>query len=117
MQFLAALVLAVHLIWILWVIFGAFWSRGRPLLTAFHIVSLIWGIIVEASPLPCPLTMVEQFFQRRAGLAPYRGAFLAHLLDSIVYPDVAEWLLVTMGIAVCAANLLIYIVRLRAHRI
>ena len=31
------LVLVVHLAWILWVIFGAFWTRGRRWLAAFHI--------------------------------------------------------------------------------
>jgi hypothetical protein len=33
MELLASLVLAIHLLWILWVINGAFWTRGRPLLT------------------------------------------------------------------------------------
>ena len=62
------LVLVVHLAWILWVIFGALWTSGRRGLTAFHIASLVWGIIVEVGPWPCPLTMAEDFFQQRAGV-------------------------------------------------
>lgn len=98
-------VLAIHLTWILWVIFGAFFTRGRPWWTAFHIVSLIWGIVVEIGPWPCPLTMAEQFLQRRAGIAPYRGSFLLHYLNRIVYPDISVSLLIACGVGVCVSNL------------
>ena len=60
LQLLAAIVLILHLAWIFWVIFGALWTRNRPALTAFHIGSLIWGIVVEVTLLPCPLTDAEQ---------------------------------------------------------
>ncbi|MGB7134511.1 MAG: DUF2784 family protein, partial [Acidobacteriaceae bacterium] len=50
MRLLAALVLAIHLTWILFVIFGALVTRGRPWLTGFHLASLVWGIVVEVGP-------------------------------------------------------------------
>lgn len=102
------LMLVLHLAWILWVIFGAFWTAGRRWLTAFHIASLLWGITVEIGPWPCPLTMAEDFFQRLAGSAPYRGGFLLHYISSLVYPNVSVTLLTICGIAVCIANLAIY---------
>lgn len=113
---MAALFLTIHLLWILWVIFGAFWTRGRPLLSAFHILSLLWGIVVELSPLPCPLTMGEQYFEQRAGVNAYQGAFLTHLLDRVVYPDIPEALLVGFGVAICAANLGVYAWRFSKRR-
>ena len=99
---MAASILALHLAWILWVIFGALVTRGRPLLSAIHIVSLLWGVIVEASPLPCPLTSAEQHFQT------YEGEFIAHYLDRIVYPDLPGWILTSVGIGVCVLNLVVY---------
>ena len=102
------LVLVVHLAWILWVIFGAFWTRGRRWLAAFHIASLVWGIMVEVGPWPCPLTMAEDFFQLRAGQVSIGGNFLQHYISSIVYPDVSVTLLTIFGVAVCAVNLAIY---------
>ena len=102
------IVLMLHLLWILWVIFGAVWTSGRRWLTAFHIASLVWGIMVEVGPWPCPLTRAEDFFQRRAGLASSGGDFLQHYISSIVYPDVSVTLLTICGVAVCAANLAIY---------
>ncbi|HEY1799813.1 MAG TPA: DUF2784 domain-containing protein [Terriglobales bacterium] len=102
------LVLVVHLAWILWVIFGAFWTSGRRWLTAFHIASLVWGIFVEVGPWPCPLTLAEDFFQQRAGLVSSGGNFLQHYISSLVYPNVSVTLLIVCGVAVCVANLAIY---------
>jgi Protein of Unknown function (DUF2784) len=105
------LVLSAHLAWILWVIFGAFWTSGRPWLTAFHIASLVWGIMVEVGPWPCPLTMAEDFFQRHAGVVSSGGNFLQYYISSIVYPNVSVALLTICGVVVCGMNLAIYIRR------
>lgn len=105
---IAALVLILHLIWILWVILGAFWTRRRRWLAWLHILSLFWAIIVEISPWPCPLTLAEQFFEANAGTMPYRGSFLVHYLDQLVYPNVSEGLLTWCAVAVCMVNLGIY---------
>ena len=107
---MAAVILAFHLAWILWVILGALVTRGRPLLSAIHIASLLWGVIVEASPLPCPLTSAEQHFRS------YEGGFLAHYLDRIVYPDLPGWILTVAGIGVCVLNLAVYALRLHHAR-
>ena len=115
-RFLAAAVLLVHLVWILLVVFGALWTRGRPVWTALHMASLIWGVTVEIGPWPCPLTLAEEFFEARAGVEPYQGGFLLHYLDRIVYPDISAWLLVSAGVIVCGLNLLIYFRRWLRNR-
>lgn len=112
MRLLIALVLALHLAWILWVIVGAFFTRGRPWLTGFHLASLIWGIIVEAGPWPCPVTLLEQHLETRAGFQPFTGGFLVHTLDAVVYPSLPVSLIVACAVAVCAFNLFIYLLRL-----
>lgn len=113
MLFLADSVLTLHLLWIALVIFGALWTRGRPVWTWLHILSLCWGIAVEAGPWACPLTLAEQYFEARAGLAAYQGSFLLHLLDSIVYPNLSYEAVTIAGVSVCALNLGIYAWRLR----
>jgi hypothetical protein len=111
----AGLMLSLHLAWILFVIAGTFLTRGRPRLTALHIASLVWGIVVEAGPFPCPLTMAENAFEARAGIVPYSGSFLVHYLDRIVYPTLSWELITTCGIIVCVVNLGVYGYRLRRH--
>ena len=105
---LVILILVLHLAWILWVIFGAFWTRGHRWLTAFHIASLLWGIVVETGPWPCPLTLTENWLEQRAGLVPWRGSFMLHYLNGIVYPDLSWRLLTLCGVTVCTVNLAVY---------
>jgi hypothetical protein len=107
-QVMAGLVLAGHLAWILWVILGAFLTRGQPRLAWFHVASLVYGIVIEAAPWPCPLTLLENWLEARAGITPYTGGFLVHYLDALVYPDVSLVVLVWCAVGVAAINLGIY---------
>jgi hypothetical protein len=110
------MVLVIHLGWLALVIFGALWTRGRPVWTTLHLLALVWGIIVEVSPWPCPLTLAESYFETRAGLAAYQGSFLLHYLDAIVYPNLPLWIVTSAGVSVCAVNLAIYARRWRSRR-
>jgi hypothetical protein len=112
----AAAVLALHVLWLLWVIFGALVTRGRPVLTAIHILSLAWGIAVEAGPWPCPLTALEQALEDKAGVTPYSESFVVHHLDRLVYPNVSAAALTAGAIVVCALNLAIYAARWHRRR-
>ena len=105
---LATLVLLLHTLFIVWVIFGAFLTRSRPLLRWLHIASLVWGILTEVLPWPCPLTLLEDWLEGRAGVEPYQGGFLLHYLDKLVYPDVPANLFTIAGVIVCVSNLAFY---------
>ena len=87
----------MHALFILWVIFGAFLTRSRPLLRWLHIVSLVWGILMELLPWPCPLTVLENWLESKAGVEPYQGGFLLHYLDKLVYSDISATLLTMAG--------------------
>ena len=112
---LATVVLAIHLAWIIWVIFGWLVSRNRPVLRWFHFASLIYGVFIEIVPWPCPLTLLENYLESLAGVTPYWGPFLVHYLDAVVYPNVSEALLISFAIAVCGANLYLHVRRMRRH--
>lgn len=106
---LASVVLFLHLLWCLWVMLGWTLTRHRRALRTFHIVSLIYAIVIELVPWPpCPLTVAESWFEARAGLVPARGPFLVHLLDAIVYPNLPGWLVVGSAVFVCLVILTVY---------
>ena len=105
---LAVFVLGLHALFILWVIFGAYVTRSRPVLRWLHIVSIVWGILTELMPWPCPLTLLENWLERKAGIEPYQGSFLLHYLDKLVYPDISATALTVAGVVVCAFNLALY---------
>jgi hypothetical protein len=105
---LAVCVLFLHVLFILWVVFGALLTHSRPVLRWLHIVSLVWGILTELLPWPCPLTVLENWFEAKAGVQPYQGGFLLHYLDKLVYPDISASALTVAGVLVCALNLAVY---------
>jgi Protein of Unknown function (DUF2784) len=105
---LATAVLFLHALFILWVVFGALLTRSRPLLRWLHIASLLWGILAEVLPWPCPLTLLENSLEGRAGVEPYQGGFLLHYLDKLVYPEISAKVLTIAGVIVCLSNLTFY---------
>ena len=105
---LAIFVLVLHALFILWVVFGAFLTRWRPVLRWLHIASLVWGILTELLPWPCPLTLLENWLEGKAGVEPYHGGFLFHYLDKLVYPNISTTILTVAGVVICALNLAFY---------
>jgi hypothetical protein len=98
----------LHALFILWVIFGALVTRSRPILRWLHVGSLVWGILTELLPWPCPLTVVENWLEAKAGVQPYQGGFVLHYLDKLVYPDISSTMLTIAAVIICALNLAFY---------
>jgi len=112
-RILALATLVLHLVWLVWVLCGWLATRGRPVLRWLHIGSLVYGILISVAGWLCPLTHAEQYFRRRAGVAPYEQSFLEHYLETVVYPDVPPALLLWGGVLVCVGILGVYIARFR----
>jgi Protein of Unknown function (DUF2784) len=106
-SWLAVCALVLHALFIVWVVFGALLTRSRPILRWLHIASLVWGILTELLPWPCPLTVLENWLEAKAGVQPYQGGFLLHYLDELVYPDISATLLTVAGVIICALNLVL----------
>jgi hypothetical protein len=113
---MAACVLSLHAAYIAWVIFGAFFTRGRPRLAALHVATLVYGVIVEIFDFWCPLTALEEWLDVRGQVSAYHGSFLLHYLDAVVYPDIPPNVLTAGAVAVCILNLWIYTRRVRVRR-
>src|SRR3974390_2650873 len=103
--------LTVQLLFSIWVVLGAALTAGRPRLAGLHMASVVWGVVIEIVPWPCPLTLAENWFQGRAGLEPYHEPFLLHYLQATVYPDLPLWVLQWGAVVVGLANLVVYVRR------
>ena len=107
---LADLVLVVHLLFVIFVLFGGLLVVRWHRLAWLHVPALIWGLYIEFSHAICPLTPLEIRLRELAGADPYEGGFIAHYIVPLIYPPgltpEAQW---WIGLAILAANGLIYV--------
>jgi hypothetical protein len=84
---LADLVLVLHGAFIVWATLGALAVWRWPRLAWAHLPALAWGVWIEASAGPCPLTPLEMMLRHRAGQGTYDGGFIDHHLGALIYPQ------------------------------
>jgi len=83
---LADLVVVVHLAFILFVAVGGLLVWRWPWLMRFHVPAVAWGIAIITIGFTCPLTPLERELRRRAGEQGYRGGFVDHYIEGVIYP-------------------------------
>ncbi len=83
----SVLVLALHLAFVLFVVFGAVLVLRRPRLAWLHLPAAAWGVFIELTGRGCPLTLLENLLRLRAGLDGYAEGFLEHYILWLLYPE------------------------------
>ena len=117
----ADLVLAVHTLFVLFVILGLIlivvggargWSWIRnPWFRLGHLVAI--GVVVAQAWLRaiCPLTTLEMALRARAGNAVYTGGFVAHWMKTLLYYEAPLWVFAicytTFGLLVVASWIIV----------
>lgn len=76
----ADLVLVVHLLFIVFVIAGAFLAWRWPRLIWAAVPAMVYGALVEFAGFTCPLTTLQNYLLRHGGQRGYRGGFISHYL-------------------------------------
>ena len=76
----ADVIVLVHLLFVLFVMFGVLFALRWPGAIRMHAPALIWGLIVEFADLTCPLTPLESRLRVAAGEAGSREDFLSQWL-------------------------------------
>lgn len=108
-QLLGDMVLIIHLLFILFVVFGALLMRHCPALIFLHLPAVLWGTMVELRGWPCPLTPLENHFRQAAGQGAYGGGFLENYITPLVYPPgLSRQGQMTLGLLVLLINVLLY---------
>lgn len=83
----AVLVPAIHLAFVLFVVFGAVLVLRWPRLAWLHLPAAAWGVFIELTGRGCPLTLLENLLRLRAGLEGYAEGFLEHYILWLLYPQ------------------------------
>jgi hypothetical protein len=105
----ADLVVALHFLFIAFVVGGGFLTWRWPRLAWVHVPVAAWGALIEFAGWICPLTPLENSLRRAAGEAGYPGGFIEHYIIPIVYPPgLNTGIQVALGVSVLLVNGIAY---------
>ena len=89
-KFLADVTVAVHMLALVLIGLGGFLAWRWPKLIFVHVFAAAWGVLVNVTPVPCPLTALENYFRHQQGLGDLPGGFNSYYLYGHVFPQ--SWL-------------------------
>lgn len=96
-----ALIVAVHLAFVGYVVVGGFLAVRWPRTIWLHGMAAFWAMLIVAAHLDCPLTWLERRARAVAGMAPLPpDGFIAHYLAGVVYPR--SWTTAVDGVVLAA---------------
>lgn len=105
----ADFVVFLHLLFILFVVFGGLLVLKWPNVAWLHIPAAVWGTLIEFCGWICPLTPLENTLRSAGDHGAYTGGFIDNYLMPIIYPPgltrELQWIL---GGAVVLVNTLVY---------
>lgn len=116
-RLLADATVAVHFVFIVFVVLGGLLVLRRPWVAWLHVPAVAWVVYLELTGAICPLTPLENAFLARAGAAGYAGGFIDHYLMPVIYPaGLTPHIQTMLGIGVLVLNVAVYALALRRHR-
>lgn len=83
----ADVVMGAHFVFLVFLAAGSLLAWRWPRVVAFHVPSVVWGLVSITVGLACPLTPLEQHLRRSAGEQGYAGGFVDHYIEGVIYPD------------------------------
>ena len=108
-ELFANLTLIVHLIFILFVIFGGLFFFVFSKIIYIHFPALLWGVYIELTNSVCPLTYLENWFLHKGELTTYSNDFINNYLFPIIYPEgLTNEIQICIAISLIVINILIY---------
>ncbi|WP_156754582.1 DUF2784 domain-containing protein [Actinokineospora pegani] len=84
---LAAATMVVHFAALLYIGLGGFLAWRWPKSLFVHVFFAAWGVIVNVTSLPCPLTALENHFRAQQGLGDLPGGFNEYYVFGPIVPD------------------------------
>jgi len=106
---LADLVVALHLLFVIFVVAGGLLVLRWPRVMWLHLPAAVWGALIEFAGWICPLTPLENAFRARSGGVGYSGGFIEHYLLPVLYPaELTRGVQLVLGVLVVTLNFAVY---------
>jgi hypothetical protein len=107
---LADVIAFIHLLFVLFVVFGALFVLRWPKMLWIHAPALLWGLVVECTGASCPLTPIESRLRVLGGEAGYREDFVSHWLLTVLYPEsLSREAQFALGASLLVSNICVYL--------
>ncbi|MCT2586031.1 DUF2784 domain-containing protein [Actinophytocola gossypii] len=84
--FLADVTVVVHFAALLYIGLGGFLAWRWPKSIYVHVFFAAWGVLVNVTSVPCPLTTIEDWLRARQGLGPLPGGFNEYYIYDDLVP-------------------------------
>jgi hypothetical protein len=105
-QLAADLLVLLHLLFILFAVFGGWLVVKWRRLLFLHLPAAAWAALIEFAGWICPLTPLEQRLRETGGGSSYQGGFVEHYVTPIIYPEgLTREVQILLGALVIAVNL------------
>ena len=106
---LVDITITVHLLWILFLVFGFVFALKSSRIAYVHLGGLVFALVLNALGWYCPLTHVENYFRSLHDVhSIYSTSFMMKYLEDLLYPDIPVNLLRGGEIALTALYILVY---------
>lgn len=106
---LADAVVAVHFLFVLFVLFGGLLVLRWRWVRWLHLPAAAWGALIEFAGWTCPLTPLEKWLRRQGSGAGYEGGFIEHYILPVLYPRaLTRNTQLVLGLVVVLLNVFIY---------
>jgi len=106
---LADFTLLIHLLWILFLFFGAYIGARYRGLRTLHLSGLAFALIIQVFGWYCPLTYLEVWLSSKHDpRLAYAGSFIIHYVEKIVYLRLSRRLIVIGTVILVGFNVWFY---------
>jgi len=108
----ADIVVIIHFLWIIFLIFGAFFGVKNRFIKIFHISGLAFAFIIQVFDWYCPFTHLEVWLRSKHNpVLTYTGSFIIHYVENIIYIEVPRYLILIFTVLLCGLNIWFYLRR------
>lgn len=109
-KILADMVVLVHLLWILFLIFGAFPGVRNKAIKIFHISGLVFAFVIQIFGWYCPLTHLEVWLRAKHDPSlSYAGSFIIYYVEGLIYIEISAWLIFSLTLLLIVFNVCFYL--------
>jgi hypothetical protein len=106
---LADIVVVVHLLWILFLVFGFIFALRQSKIAYVHLGGLIFALALNVMGWYCPLTHLENALIALHDVrSTYSTSFIVRYAEKLIYPDIPESYLRGGEILLTIVYLLVY---------